>query len=88
MTFEEIQQTIQGMLAVQKDLQTSQLRFAESLAELRESTMELNEVSKRHERRIEQLIGYSITGERDRMDIIQRLQDLERRVSRLEREER
>ena len=70
MTFDEIQKTIEGMLGVQKELHNSQLRFAESLTELRESVTELKEVSISHERRIAQLIGYSITGETDRLDVI------------------
>lgn len=84
MTFDEIQKTIEGMLGVQKELQNSQLRFAESLTELRESVADLKEVTQSHERRIEQLIGYSIIGEGERLDVIQRLQNLERRVNRLE----
>jgi len=50
MTPEEIQRTIEGMLAVQKELQNSQLRFDSSLdrlgqdiSELRESISELRE---------------------------------------------
>ena len=99
MTPEEIQRTIEGMLAVQKELQNSQLRFdssldrlgqdiselRESTSELRESVTDLKEISQRHERRIEQLIGYSITGEGDRLDLLGRLTTLERRVNRLER---
>lgn len=92
MTPEEIQRTIEGMLAVQKELQNSQLEFRESLVQLRmditdlkESTKNLNDISQRHERRIEQLIGYSITGEGDRLDLLGRLTTLERRVNRLER---
>jgi hypothetical protein len=94
MTPEEIQQTIEGMLAIQRELQNSQLEFRESLvqlridiADLKESTRNLNEISQRHERRIEQLLGYSITGEGDRLDLLQRLMTLERRVSRLEQED-
>lgn len=107
MTPEEIQRTIEGMLAVQKELQNSQIRFdssldrlgqdiselRESISELRESTSELREsvtdlkeISQRHERRIEQLIGYSITGESDRLDLLGRLTTLERRVNRLEQD--
>lgn len=93
MTPEEIQRTIEGMLAVQRELQNSQLEFRESLVQLRaditdlkESTRNLNEVSQRHERRIEQLIGYSITGETDRLDLLGRLTTLERRVNRLEQD--
>ena len=91
---EEIQKTIEGMLSVQLGLQNSQLKLTEaiselreSVTELRESVSELNQVSERHERRIEQLIGYSITGESDRLDIVQRFQNLERRVNRLERDQ-
>lgn len=100
MTPEEIQRTIEGMLAVQKELQNSQLRFdssldrlgqdiselRESISELRESVTDLKDVSQRHERRIEQLIGYSITGESDRLDLLGRLTTLERRVNRLEQD--
>lgn len=94
MTPEEIQRTIEGMLTIQRELQNSQLEFRESLAELRtdiidlkESTRNLNEISQRHERRMEQLIGYSITGESDRLDLLQRLMTLEHRVSKLEQED-
>ena len=41
-------------------------------------------VGRRHDRRIEQLIGYSITGEGDRLDLLERFQGLERRVRKLE----
>lgn len=36
MTFEEMQKIIEGMLAVQRDLQESQLQFKESQLELKE----------------------------------------------------
>lgn len=98
MTPEEIQRTIEGMLSVQQELQRSQLEFRESLIplrddivankeainELRMAISDLKEISQRHERRLEQLIGYSITGESDRLDLLQRLQNVERRVNRLE----
>jgi hypothetical protein len=133
MTFEEIQKTIEGMLAVQKDLQAGQLRIQESQAaitdnqtriqssqeadreqieqmmavsrELQERQIQLLdtqereretigimvsemtrliEVSNRHERRIEQLIGYSITNEGEHLDIEERFRALESRLQRLE----
>lgn len=84
MTPEEIQRSIEGMLAVQRELQNTQLIMREEIADLKESTRNLNEISQRHERRIEQLIGYSITGEGDRLDIVERLMSLERRINRLE----
>ena len=42
------------------------------------------EVSNRHEKRIEQLIGYNITGESERLDLQQEINNLKRRVQRLE----
>ena len=84
MTPEEIQRTIEGMLAVQRELQNTQLVTREEIADLKESTKNLNEISQRHERRIEQLIGYSITGDSDRLDNLERIQQLERRVRKLE----
>ncbi len=82
MNSEEIQRTIEGMLSVQLELQKSQLQFNESLAELRAGISDLKEISQRHERRIEQLIGYSITQESDRLELLQGLRNLERRVKR------
>lgn len=98
MTPEEIQQTIERMLAVQTGLQNSQIAFSQSLEELRANIAanredinelriaisDLKEIGRRHERRIEQLIGYSITSEGDRLDIVERLMNLERRINRLE----
>lgn len=40
MTFEEMQKIIEGMLAVQRELQESQLQFKESQLELKESQEE------------------------------------------------
>jgi flagellar motor switch/type III secretory pathway protein FliN len=74
MTFEEIQQTIEGMLSVQRELQGSQLRFEAELGDLKQSVGDLKEAQKQSlvamdallehgkatDRRIEQLIGYSI----------------------------
>lgn len=44
----------------------------------------LKEVSQRHERRIEHLIGYSITGEADKLDLLSKMSLLEHRVLHLE----
>ena len=98
MTPEEIKETIEGMLAAQRELQNSQLKLQEESQRQREdinvlrqdiSTLvqgigQLIDVSNRHERRIEQLIGYSLTGESDRLDLYQEVNDLKRRVERLE----
>ena len=50
MTFEEIQKTIEGMLAFQRQLQESQMQLHSRQMQLQESQLELRE------RRIEQLI--------------------------------
>jgi hypothetical protein len=49
-----------------------------------EEMTRLIEVSNRHERRIEQLTGYSITNESEHLDIEERFRALEARVQRLE----
>jgi hypothetical protein len=119
MTPEEIQSTIEGMLAVQRELQNSQLKLQEESQRQREnfnllreesqrqrenfnllreesqrqredinvlvqSIGQLLEVSNRHERRIEQLVGYSITSDSDRLDLQQQILDLAKRVEKLE----
>lgn len=99
MTFEQIQQAIEGMLSVQRELQGSQLRFEAELGDLKQSVGDLKESQKQTlvamdtllehgkatDRRIEQLIGYSINRERDSLDIQQDILDLRHRVVALER---
>ena len=91
MTFEEIQKTIEGMLAVQKELQLGQLKIQQAQERERETIeimveemAKLIEVSHQNERRIEQLIGYSITNESEHLDIEQRFRTLESRLNELE----
>jgi hypothetical protein len=92
MTFEEIQQAIEGMLTIQRELQNSQLRLDAELGDLKEAQKNtlsaidaLVEHGKTTDRRIEQLIGYSINRERDSIDIQQDILDLRHRVVALER---
>lgn len=99
MTFEQIQQAIEGMLSVQRELQGSQLRFEAELGDLKQSVGDLKESQKQTlvamdallehgkatDRRIEQLIGYSINRERDSLDIQLDILDLRHRVVALER---
>lgn len=92
MTPEQIQQAIEGMLSVQRELQNSQLRFETELSTLKQSVLDLveqgnatNERFKATDRRFEQLIGYSINRERDSLDIQQDILDLRHRVVALER---
>ena len=99
MTFEQIQQAIEGMLSVQRELQGSQLRFEAELGDLKQSVGDLKESQKQTlvamdallehgkatDRRIEQIIGYSINRESDSLDIQQDILDLRHRVVALER---
>jgi hypothetical protein len=89
---------IEQMLAVSRELQEGQLRLQERQLQLQDSQereretikimveemTRLIEVSNRYDRRIEQLIGYSITNESEHLDIEERFRALETRVQRLE----
>ena len=60
MTFDEIQKTIEGMLAVQKNLQESQLKLVEKQVNHDEVLSRLEQNQQNHEEnltRIENLIG-------------------------------
>jgi hypothetical protein len=70
MTPEQIQAAIEGMLAVQRELQDSQLRLLEQ--------------SKISERKLDRLIGYSITQESDILTVQEELIALKTRVAALE----
>jgi sialic acid synthase SpsE len=105
MTFEEIQQIIQQMLSVQRDLQEGQLRIQERQEtdrnqigqilgiqrDLQEGQLQQLDAlekllvqSERQERIMNQLIGYSITGESDRLDLDEKIRALGVKVKRLE----
>lgn len=70
MTSEQIQAAIEGMLAVQRELQDSQLKLLEQ--------------SKISERKLDRLIGYSITQESDILTVQEELVALKTRVTALE----
>ena len=91
MTPEQIQQAIEGMLSVQRELQNSQLRFETELGDLKEAQKQslvameaLLEHSRATERKIERLVGYSITQESDVLDVRADVLNLKRRVTALE----
>jgi chromosome segregation ATPase len=112
MTPEEIQKTIEGMLAVQRGIQESQLELQASQLELKDtqrslqdSYIELKEAQQHTDhqlnvigeylrdviqsqaeqgRRIDQLLGYSLSAESDRLTLQERLILLENRVRKLE----
>ena len=61
-------------------LEQSQSRLTEDISQLTENISELTESSRRQDRRIEQLIGYSITGESERLNLEQRVRILEQKM--------
>jgi polyhydroxyalkanoate synthesis regulator phasin len=120
MNFEEMQQILQDMLRIQRELQESQIKQSGDIQDLRASMADLRDtMTANHEqvtaeirelarvtsanhgvftdalgrlierdvaidRRIEQLVGYSINRESDYLDVHQDIQDLKRRVTTLE----
>jgi hypothetical protein len=98
MTFEEIQQAIEAMLQVQRDLQERQLQFLESqirqsdeIEGLKETSLvqqqnidRLNANSERQQRNIERLIQLAAGQQVDLMRTEDLLDRLEQRVRRIE----
>ncbi len=98
MTFEEMQKIIEGMLAVQRELQESQLELKERQLEFEESQEtqkvvldeliqqygDLAKHSIRQREILDRLIGYSLTNESDHLDLEEKLQRLETRMKRIE----
>ena len=84
MTFEEIQQTIQGMLEVQRELQQTQINISAQIAKNNEEIDKLIEQGKQQDKRIEQLIGYSISQAGDVIDVQMALRGIYARLSKLE----
>jgi hypothetical protein len=54
------------------------------ISDLKDATRNLNEISSAQERRLAHLVGYSLTGESERLDILQEIVALKRRVINLE----
>ncbi len=77
MTFEEIQSILEQMLAVQRDLQESQLTQ-------RQEIQDMLSYQDRQQRLVDRLIGYSITNESDHLTLEERLNALGERIRRLE----
>jgi hypothetical protein len=77
MTFEEIQLTLEQMLAVQRELQESQLAQ-------RQEIQAMLTYQERQQRLIDRPIGYSITNESDHLTLEERLNALDERIKRLE----
>ncbi len=78
------------VMAIIRELQERQIQFQDAQERERQTleimVEEMNrliERSNRNERRIEQLIGYSITNESEHLDIEQRFRNLEARMNEL-----
>jgi hypothetical protein len=71
---------IERMLTVQRDLQDGQLQ---QLSRIEKLLIE----SERHERIMNQLIGYSITNESDHLDLEEKIKALGAKVQRLEQQD-
>jgi uncharacterized membrane-anchored protein YhcB (DUF1043 family) len=98
MTFEEMEKILEGMFAVQRDLQEGQLRLQERQEQLQESQERqrvvldeliqqygnLFEHSERQQKILDQLIGYSLTNESEHLSLEEQLQALDARRKRLE----
>ncbi len=84
MTFEEIQKTLETMLTVQRELQETQIKQQETQIKQSEEIKDMIEQGKEQDRRIQQLIGYSITQAGDVLDVQMSLRDIYARLSKLE----
>jgi phage shock protein A len=74
-----------------QSLQRFEQRFTvlgNEISDLKDTVFTLAQIASYHEKRLTQLVGYSITGESDRLDFLQRLQKLERRINQLEEGDR
>lgn len=91
MTFEEMQQIIQQMLGVQRELQEGQIRLAQrqevfmsDLEGVQQSIQALTDISRESNVKVDRLIGYAINRERDLLDVQEDILNLKRRLARLE----
>jgi hypothetical protein len=84
MTFDEIQQTLEQMLAVQRELQESQLGQKQHQMAQGQQIQDMLAYQERQQRLLDRLIGYSITNESDHLTLEERLNALEQRIKQLE----
>ncbi|MDJ0576525.1 MAG: hypothetical protein QNJ65_15330 [Xenococcaceae cyanobacterium MO_234.B1] len=87
MTPEEIQKTLEGMLKIQKELQQTQINLQQTQITQSEEIKNLIEQGKEQDRRIQQLVGYSISQAGDVLDVQMALRDIYARLSKLENKE-
>ncbi len=87
MTPEEIQKTLEGMLKIQQELQQTQINLQQTQITQSEEIKNLIEQGKEQDRRIQQLVGYSISQAGDVLDVQMALRDIYARLSKLENKE-
>ncbi|NEP59386.1 MAG: hypothetical protein F6K31_20620 [Symploca sp. SIO2G7] len=80
MTPEEIQATIEQMLSIQRQIQEIQLKDSTEISELSVKVSQLIKHSKKQDKMIEKIIGYSIKGEPKRLELEKRVRKLERKI--------
>ena len=69
MTPEEIQKTLEGMVKIQKELQQTQINLQQTQITQSEEIKNLIEQGKEQDRRIQQLVGYSISQAGEVLDV-------------------
>ena len=84
MSPEEIQTTIEQMLKIQKELQQTQINLQQTQIAQSEEIKDLIAQGKEQDRRIQQLIGYSISQAGDVIDVQMALRNIYARLSKLE----
>ncbi|NET61366.1 MAG: hypothetical protein F6K47_36140 [Symploca sp. SIO2E6] len=90
MTPEEIQQNIEQILSIQRQIQETQLKDHTEISELSAQVSELSTKvsklishSKKQDKLIEKLIAYSLTGEPKRLYLEKRVKNLERKMKKM-----
>ncbi|MEO1341895.1 MAG: hypothetical protein AAFV28_12310 [Cyanobacteria bacterium J06635_13] len=80
----EVQDTIARISQKQEEIATQQEENTKAIANLTENVSNLNVVSQRHEDRLTRLYGYQMPADRDRLNIMQGVNDIKRRLITIE----
>ena len=84
---EDIQTTLEQMLKIQKELQQTQINLQQTQITQSAEIKDLIAQGKEQDRRIQQLIGYSISQAGDVIDVQMALRNIYARLSKLENKE-
>ncbi|MEL6579451.1 MAG: hypothetical protein AAFQ14_06850 [Cyanobacteria bacterium J06621_12] len=80
----EVQDTIARISQKHEEIATQQDKNTKAIANLTENVSNLNVVSQRHEDRLTRLYGYQMTSDGDRLNIMQGVNDIKRRLTIIE----